>query len=180
MSTFLKSALLVLLVVGGLGAVHARPLTETEKQDLAKAIATFDAAMRERSYEVIFETVPPRMLESIARQANMPLDALKSVITEQMKAAFEQVKIESHGMDLARARFAELSSGEPYALIPTELVMSSETGRFAARSETLGLLDDGAWYLVRVSDPQQLAILRQVYPGFSTVEFSRGTMEALD
>jgi hypothetical protein len=59
--------------------------------------------------------------------------------------------------------------------------MNSEaTGRMRAKSETLALLDEGQWYLVRVNDLQQVAILRQVYPEFAAVEFSGGTMEAVE
>ena len=37
--------------------------------------------------------------------------------------------------------------------------------------DTLALIDGSDWYLLRVSDQQQVTILRKVYPSFATVEF---------
>jgi sarcosine oxidase gamma subunit len=96
-----------------------------------------------------------------------------------MEVALAAVTLEDFGMDMKALKEAELANGDPYALIPTETVMTSEaTGTMRVQSETLALLDEGQWYLVRVNDLQQVAILRQVYPEFSAVEFSGGRVEA--
>ena len=38
-------------------------------------------------------------------------------------------------------------------------------------------MDGTDWYLLRVSDQQQVAILRKVYPSFATVEFPDDSMQ---
>lgn len=181
MRAFLKSFLAVPLLLASLAVADARPLTADEKQQLEQAVQSFDAAMRGNDYEVIANTIPPRVLDFIAKQANMEVDALRTIVVQQMQAALATVKLESFSMDFAGLTEKELPGGEPYVLIPTETVISSEaTGKMVAKSDTLALLDEGKWYLLRVNDAQQVAIMRQVYPEFASVEFPGGTMEAVE
>ena len=102
------------------------------------------------------------------------------VVIAQMKAALAEVKVVSFGMDLAKAEHHELPSGQPYVLIPTETVMDAGDGKSVAKSHTLALLDGGAWYLLRVSEAEQVTIMRQVYPEFAEVEFPASSLEATE
>jgi hypothetical protein len=173
-------ALVVALLLACCAAVgQARPLTDAEKQGLADTVKAFDAAMRGQALETVAKTIPPRVKEALAKRANITVDQLNASVVAQMKATLAKVKIESFGMDLAKAQYRELSNGEPYALIPTETLMDTGSGKIMARSDTLALLDSGVWYLLRVNEPRQLAILREVYPEFTAVQFSGGTMEAV-
>ena len=80
--------------------------------------------------------------------------------------------------DMARAEHGQVADGTPYLLIPTETVMTTGgEGKTLMRSATLALLDDGAWYLVRGSDAQQVASLREAYPEYEAVAFPDATME---
>jgi len=181
MRTFLKAFLALPLLAAAIVVAHARQLTGDEKQALEQSVASFDAAMKSEDYTVIANTIPPRVLDFIAKQAGMEVDALREVVVQQMKAALATVKLESFSMDFAALEEKELANGDPYVLIPTETVISSEaTGKMVAKSDTLALLDQGKWYLLRVSEAQQVAILRQVYPEFAAVQFSAGTMEAAE
>jgi hypothetical protein len=181
MRALLKSLLAVPLLLASIAVADARPLNADEKQKLEQAVQSFDTAMRARDYEVVANTIPPRILDFVAKQANIEVDALRTIVVQQMKAALATVKLEGFSMDLADLTEKELANGEPYVLIPTETVMDSEaTGKMVAKSDTLALLDQGTWYLLRVNDLQQVAILRQVYPEFASVEFSGGTMEAVE
>ena len=165
----------VLLSVGG---GSARPLTEAESRSLAETAAAFDAAMHKADYETVFKTIPPRIMAHIAKSVGVDVDALRVVVIAQMKAALADVNLVSFGMDVSTAEHRELPSGEPYVLIPTETVMDTGNGKSVARSHTLALLDDGVWYLLRVSEAQQVTILRQVYPEFAEVEFPASSLEA--
>jgi hypothetical protein len=160
--------------------VAARPLMDIERSGLAGTVAKFDAAMRGADYAAVAETIPPKVLGFIANKGGMDVEKLREIVIEQMTKALAEVKIEAFSMDLANAEYRELQTGEPYALIPTETVMNTgETGRFKAKSQTLAFIDDGKWYLLRVNEEQQVAIMRQVYPQFVGVEFDGGSVEAL-
>ncbi len=158
----------------------ARSLDDKEKAALTATVTEFDAAMRKNDYERIVDTVPPKVINSISAKAGLDPAKLRTTMVGLMKTLTEQVKIESFGMDIAKADYKELKSGAPYALIPTETVIAAgDKGRIQQKSHTLALLDEGKWYLVRVSDMQQLMIVREVYPEFTGVEFPQGSMEVL-
>ena len=168
----------VFAVLLSVGAGFARPLTEAESRSLAETVAAFDAAMRDADYETVFKTIPPRIMAHIAKSVGVDVDTLRVVVIGQMKAALAEVKLVSFGMDVSKAEHRELPSGEPYVLIPTETVMDTGDSKSVARSHTLALLDGGAWYLLRVSEAEQVAIMRQVYPEFAEVEFPASSLEA--
>jgi hypothetical protein len=173
----LVAAFAVLLAAG---ATFARPLSEAENRSLAETVEAFDAAMRDRDYETVVKTVPPRIIAHIAKSAGVDADALKVVMIAQIKAALAEVELVSFGMDVAKAEHHELPNGEPYVLIPTETVIDAGDGKSVAKSHTLALLDDGAWYLLRISEAEQVTIMRQVYPEFAEVEFPASSLEATE
>ncbi len=159
---------------------EARSLDDKERTALASTVSEFDAAMRENNFDRIIATVPPKVMNAIAGKAGIDAEKMRSMMSEMMKAMMKDVKIEQFSMDVSKADLKELASGAPYALIPTETVISAgEMGRVKQKSHTLALLDDGKWYLVRVSELQQLVIVREVYPEFTNVEFPQGSMEVL-
>ncbi len=168
-------------VLGALVPAAARPLTDAETAALAGTVTEFNAAIGAGDYEAIIEVIPPPMLDHIAKQAGVPVDQLLVGLKGQMKEIFASVELVSFGMDVAAAEERELADGSPYVLIPTNTVMEAEgLGRMKVDSFTLGLLDEGDWYLLRVSDVAMVGVLRQVYPQFIGVEFPAETMTALE
>jgi hypothetical protein len=176
-----KLLIAAFLLLFAAAPVMARQVSEAEANSLAATVASFDAAMHASDYETVANTIPPRVLEHIAKAAGVDVAVLRVIVVEQMKAALAEVKLLSFGMDLAAAEHRELPNGEPFVLIPTETVMDAgEGGKVRATSQTLALLDGGAWYLLRVADAQQVEIMRQVYPEFANVEFPTGSTEVVN
>lgn len=171
------AALLVVIVSAAVPAL-ARDVTEEEQALLEETVASFDQGMRDMDMARVTATIPTKMLEAMAAQYSMTAADLTTAMVEQMTEAMKTVTLVSFGMDLENAEYLELSDGTPYVLIPTETVMDAGNGKIAAKSDTLALLDDGVWYLLR-PDESMLPTLRQVYPLFSEVEFTPGTMEAV-
>ena len=159
-------------------AVPAIAQTAEQRDALAARIAGFDAAMRTNDMSVIMGVVPPKVLEKLAAQFGVTTEQAIESAQQQLDQAMQTVKLVSFGMDLAATEFLTLSDGTLYALIPTETVMQlGETDKIRATSTTLGLLDEGTWYLVRVEDPQQVALVKEIYPAFADVTFPTGAME---
>jgi hypothetical protein len=160
--------------------VAARDVTDAEKAALAETILSFDAAMRANDMARVMATIPPKVLDAMAEQFSISTEELIAAATQQMQQAMASVLLVSFGMDLEAATYAELADGMPYVLIPTETVMEAPgTGKVRAVSDTLGLIEGGTWYLLRI-DAAQLPLLHQVYPGFADVELSPGRMEAVE
>jgi hypothetical protein len=123
--------------------------------------------------------VPPKVLEKIAAKYNVTAEQLVQATQQQFDETMKTVEIVSFGMEIDSAEIIALADGTPYALIPTETVMDlgDNGGKIRAKSSTLGLLDGTTWYLVRVEDAQQVAVLKEVYPAFADVVFPTGSME---
>jgi hypothetical protein len=169
-----------LALVFASGIVAARSLTDAERSGLADTVATFDASMHGADYAAVSKTIPPKVLAYIAGKGGIDVDKLREIMIEQMTKALAEVKLEAFSMDLANADYRELPTGEPYVLIPTETIMDAgDKGRFKAKAQTLALIDEGKWYLLRVNEDKQVEIMRQVYPQFVGVEFDSGSVEAL-
>lgn len=177
---FARPVLAAVALVAALTApLAAREATDAEKQQLTETVSAFDAATIANDIETVVKTIPPKVLAAMASQFGMDVAQLEAAVIEQSKIALAAVTLVSFKMDLDAASFAEGSDGEPYALIPTETVMEVNGGKVRAASDTLAILDEGTWYLVRIDDPAQVQILKQVYPGLAEAEFKPGTMEAV-
>lgn len=158
----------------------AEELTPEQEQALTERVESFDAAMRENDMQTVMGVVPPKVLDKIAEQSGVSVDQLLAAMQDQMDEIMGRVEIVSFGMTLDDVEYTTLESGIVYGMIPTETVLdlgSDAGGKMRATSETLGLLDDGTWYLVRVDDPAQVAIIKEIYPEFADVEFPTGKVE---
>ena len=147
---------------------------------IATAIDTFETAFTGGDMEGVFAVMPPAILGFIARQAGVSDAELRAQMASATEAAMASVEIEEFGMDLDAATTGRSPEGRAYALVPTTATMSvPQQGRFRSVNTTLALEDDGEWYLMRIDDPNQIAILRQVYPDMAGVDFPQGTLEQL-
>jgi hypothetical protein len=163
------------------GAAAARPATPAERAALVEAVRRFDTAFRALDLRKVIDFMPPRVLEAIARQTGRTVDEIRVALPAQMSSMLKDVRFDNFAMTANDGVFRELPSGEPYALIPTETLMTLTGGKRAkASSLTLGLMDKGRWYLLRVEGPAQLTVLRQAHPEFATVDVPRGTMEFIE
>jgi hypothetical protein len=158
----------------------AEALTDTQQQALTERVESFDTAMRENDMQTVMGVVPPKVLEKIAAGAGMSVDDLLAAMQAQMDEVMGKVEIVSFGMELDGVEYTTFDSGVVYGMIPTETVIDlgkEAGGKMRAKSDTLGLLDGDTWYLVRIDDPQQVAIIKEVYPEFADVAFPAGTVE---
>ena len=127
------------------------------------------------------DVIPTRLLDAMATRFGMPRDQIKPAMRQVMAGALDGVQIDGFGMDLAAAEtLTTPTGGRTYLLIPTWTEMTIQgAGRFRADTRTLALEDGGDWYLIRVEDAPQQAMLREVYPEFVGVEFQAGTTRQL-
>ncbi|MBE7185644.1 MAG: hypothetical protein INR68_14700 [Methylobacterium mesophilicum] len=157
----------------------ARDLTPEENAALQQTVTRFDRAMRDGDLETIVEVIPPRVLKQIGDRAGLDVASVRAATVQQMRSLMSQVKIESFSLDLPKAEHKELTDGTPYLLVPTETVVAAEGTRTKTISDTLAMLDENKWYLLRVSDANQVGMLRQVYPPFAGVSFPETRTEVL-
>jgi hypothetical protein len=161
--------------------VSARTVTEAEKAALHSAIEALSAALRQGNYPLVIKlSMPPSLLQHFATRAETTPEAFQNIVIEQIKKSMAVVKIESFSLDFARARYGELRSGEPYVLIPTTTAMTAGDRHVTGKDHTLAFVEDGRWFLIRISDDQQIATIREAYPDYQDVDLPLGTMEFTD
>jgi hypothetical protein len=183
MWTGLKLLAAAVLAAGILvsAGVSARELTEAEKGALAEEVSEFSVAIRAKDTEKILSVVPPAVFAHLAEQHGLEVDVLLASVAAQTEEVMAGVEFDSFSMDTRAASYREAADGTPYALIPTEMVMSFEGGRkVKAASDTFAMLDEGQWYLIRTDEPVTLAVVKSLYPTYVDVEFPAGTMEAVN
>lgn len=155
----------------------SRDLSPAEQDSLRTRIERFSTALNAQDFELVGTTVPPKIFEFIARDAGVTVEQLRGALTTQMQMALAAVKITEFTMDAQAITLALTPDGTPYALVPTKTVMETGGQTIEAKSHTLALMDGADWYLLRVSDQQQVTILRKVYPSFAEVEFPDDSMQ---
>jgi hypothetical protein len=178
MAVFNRILTALALVVAFAVPAFAEELTAEQQAALTERVESFDTAMRENDMQTVMGVVPPKVLEKIAAQSNLSVEDLLAAMQAQMDEIMGKVEIVSFGMNLDGVEYTTFDSGIVYGMIPTETVIdlgADAGGKMKATSQTLGLLDGDTWYLVRVDDPAQVAIIKELYPDFADVEFPAGT-----
>jgi hypothetical protein len=157
--------------------VWSRDLSPAEQDGLRTQIERFSTALNAQDFGTVSKTVPPKVFEFIASEAGITVEQLRGALTAQMQMALAAVKITEFTMDTQAISLAQTPDGTPYALVPTKTVMETGGQTIEAKSHTLALMDGAQWYLLRVSDRQQVTILRKVYPSFAEVTFPDDSMQ---
>jgi hypothetical protein len=180
LSFFLWSLLLFSTIVFT-DATKARSVDKTEMAALTAIVVEFEKAITSNDLGGAMKVMPPRVWDYLKKASNLDDAQMMKALTDVMAETYSKVKMESFLMDMSGAIAKELPDGTPYMLIPTETIVSAgEGGKFAMRSHTLALMDEGKWYLLRISDPQPLVILMKVYPQYKGVSFPSGSNEMLE
>lgn len=170
----------LLLVLAPIQSLWARELTTAEQTALAEAVERFNGYMTTQDWQgMLAASLPPRVMDDLLKSGGTKEQLIKATV-DAIEAAMAKAQIQEFAMDLTKAEKREHADGTPYLLIPTDTVILVEGGdKIAVRAHTLGMMDAGQWYLVRVSDPQQKQMLARTYPEYATVEFPASTTQIL-
>ncbi|MFC7380118.1 hypothetical protein [Brevundimonas sp. GCM10030266] len=174
-------ALVAALSIGLSGApASAQSVTDAQKGQIQARIDELSALISQGDLVGAIDVVPPRLQDAISTRFGIPRDQIKSAMRQAMGAMLDQVQIDRYGMDLAAARtLTTPTGGRTYLLIPTFTEMTVQGAKYRSDTQTLAMADDGQWYLIRVEDAPQQAILRDVYPEFVGVDFPAGATRQL-
>jgi hypothetical protein len=183
MRIFVKLAFIVLAIfvpaLSSSSAVLARELKATDKAAIAARLALMDEIVKTQEYGKVFDMMPPKVLAAMIIQNGGNYGQFRINFLSMMAQASKDIKILSVNTYLNNSNFSELPNGLSYVLIPTHTVASVRgKGAISMSDHTLALLENDTWYLMRISKAEQVALLRQVYPEFSSIELPLGTAKA--
>lgn len=150
-----------------------RELNAIESAGLAAAAEAFATALDADDIARVLETAPPTLLESMARAANLgSAEEFLAVRREQARYAEQHFDFEVIDFDPGfLTRVGETENGVLFGFVPLRFSIRLPGRAFTVESDVLALMDAGVWYLVRIEDADQLAMLRAAYPGLADVEF---------
>jgi len=161
--------------------VSAQSLTADDKAEMQISVDAFNTAFTNAEYDTIITSMPPKIKAFISEQANLSVEDLETAMIAQTEAALAAVTVETFAMNTDEASFGTTSEDRPYALIPTNTLMTiPDVGKVEGKSTTLALKDGGVWYLVRIEEQQQVELLLAVYPDFTGIDFPTGSVEIVE
>jgi hypothetical protein len=139
---------------------------------LAAVVEQFSTDVRDTNVPGVLKVMPPKIWNYVKEKSKATDVQITAAISAAMKKSQEKIKIVGFSLNVAEATSHVLSDGGSYMLVPTETRMKTNAGElYVVRTQTLALLEDQKWYLVRINDVQQRKILGAVYPAFQTVQF---------
>jgi hypothetical protein len=168
-------------VVASTVAALAQTYTKDQLDALKTRITVFEDGIRNKNFQVMSDIIPRTVWENIKAKANITDAQLVESIKTTMMRDFETATITNFNLDLPAATTHALADGMPYMMIPTNATIAvKQSGIFQSTSVTLAIIENDAWYLMRVSDKAQVDILHEVYPAFKTVVLPEDKFEKVE
>ena len=177
----IRSALMLLVAALSIslcaGQAGAQTVKAEDRAAIQVRIDQLSGLIRQGDLIGAIDVIPVRLQEAIATRFGIPRDQIKPAMRQVMGGALDGVQIDGFGMELAEATtLTTPTGGRTYLLIPTWTEMTVQgAGRYRAETHTLAMEEGGQWYLIRIEDAPQQAMLREVYPEFVGVDFPVGT-----
>ena len=156
-------------------------LAVDDRAAISTRITSFERAVVAGNSSEILGVIPPRMITAIAAKAGLTEQTLRGEMAKATRDATRDADVIFFDIALDQATFQTTASDRPYSLIPTQTVIqvSGNRSKLQSNTSTLTLKDDGVWYLIRIDDARQIALLREVYPDFEGVTLPIGTTKVI-
>lgn len=175
------AALAAVLALGVAPASAAScKLTSADRQVLNATIKDFSTALRLGDYERIQRVIPRRIIRKMAADAGATPAAVINELARVMARGMQRIEVEAFNMETKNLTCDIAGGAMKYVQVPTEMIVNVQgVGRHSMTSHTLALLEGETWYLLRVSEPQELLTLTDLYPELAAVEFPPAKMTRL-
>ncbi|WP_425098746.1 hypothetical protein [Tropicibacter sp. S64] len=153
-----------------LALLATKALAEPTQADLVDRVGAYEALMLDGQVAASLDYMPPSLLATVAEQAGTDPEGMRKMMREQVQASID-------GKPLWGAKFevplddltiGETDSGRAYAVLASYSAFPS-LGIPEVSAPLVALVEDEAWYLVRVESPMHLQVLAQVYPDLGKV-----------
>ena len=126
-------------------------------------------AFKAGKWETSIKAMPPAVVESLAKQANMPREELEKVLTEMVASLGQAAKVEAYSYQLDKTVAQKSKNGRDYVFIPNQLKANMQGQNIAIDGYLLALKEAGKWYFVNW-DQQYVPLLKQVYSDLADIQ----------
>jgi hypothetical protein len=160
----------------------AQEVTARDREQVEARIDILEQALAGGDFAASLDVTPPALRAALARRFGITEAEMRAAMAEAMAPMMADLTFVSYDMDVPGAAVRTTPvGGRTYLMIPTTTVMDvKDAGRLRVRTETLAIEEAGDWYLIRVQEAAQVAILREVYPEVADVEFPQGVTERVE
>ena len=163
-----------------LGFGQKKKSDDAEMKALTKVLDKYEKDTMSGNFKGLVQS-PPKILESLAGQADMDAKDFLEKMAEMMSKAFESIEVLSFSMDKDSVKLQRTNTGRPYAVIPNAMKINVKgTGGMEMKTETLALKDDGVWYLMQVDSEEVVDMLKKAYPDLKDIKVAKTVMKKVD
>lgn len=152
------------------GVAFARSATDEETAAFKTAVTDYTNAMSSNDVEKIINFLPPKLYQTLGEMAGKDPATLKTEMTASMSQASKGMQFSDIKIDFDKVTPGELTDGEPYFVVPVSATMNANHSKMKFDNEFIAVLDDGKWYFVTSTNPQQLSVLSKAFPGLEKVK----------
>lgn len=165
--------------------VDATEAVDATSSDLAamnialdERVAEFGAVLSSGDISGLIDFMPPVVVEELLREYNVTRDFLGQEMDRVWAETMALVEITDYGFDTQANPITKAPGGRSYKLIPTqiEMVVKESGAIVTAESETLAIRGSSDWYLIRLDEPEQIALFRKTYPDMASIEIAAPAM----
>ena len=142
------------------------------ESSLSSRLGEFEDTFNSGQISRLLDFTPPKILTKILIDTNVTRVELNAQIDMVWEQTLQVVGIGAFDLDKTIHPVKFLADGRPYKILPTSTVMTvkANDSEVISKSETLALIENGEWYILRLDDPSQIKIFREAYPGFDDVD----------
>mgnify|MGYP000450794355 CR=1 FL=1 len=153
---------------------------ELASERLVETVSEFEAVFLAGQIGDTLKFMPPKVKSVFLKAAGGSETRLKTEIQQTWEDALQVISLEEFSFDMSDTSVSKLENGQIYKTIPTYMLMGINADPdtvIEAKSETVAILMDNNWYMVRLDEPEQVKLFRRSYPEFASLEISEATME---
>ena len=152
----------------GLSPANARPVSEAEKSAILDSVNAMITALVQNDMIELVRVAPDRILEAMAKQANVSVKELLAEVQAYLEEDMSQVEIYNfyfgiEGLDLTDTVHPD-GTEITYGIIPAGFEMEFDGVRYRQDTEYLVLSEGDSWYIIRFAEVQQLLMIQDAYP----------------
>lgn len=161
-------------------AQEVEGFSAADRAKVEARIDQLDRSMSAGDLAAALDVVPPRVFQTVALRAGATEEQLRAAVRQMVATQMQGVTFISYDMDLVGASPIRTPDGSrTYLLIPTASVIEISGIRVRTTTTTLALEEGGEWYLIRIDDQNQVAVVKELWPEFAPIQFPAGTSERL-
>ncbi|MGL2349263.1 hypothetical protein ACOWKN_04070 [Helicobacter pylori] len=153
--------------------MQANGVADEKLINLQNEISIYNKALKEINSNAILNSIPPKIIESLAIKKNLNKAQFQQIIKSQIDQLARNYKIENIKIDQTQKHEGKLDNGIPYFIMPLEIAITINSRKKCyIKSEIIALLENNQWYFIRGNDDTTLNIINEAFLGLEKIKIN--------